>query len=125
MDTRFKQLMDPTDKRYDLVLQRSLAYIGKSEAVDHFLSKYGSLRTRSVYAYWLCRFLKWFRAQKDNKAFLLDFLIEDNLLKVFKSDPTDVKTKRFYTDWLHAFVNIHLVKEGRKEATRRLAAAAV
>ena len=37
-----------------------------------------------------------------------DQLVQDNLVCVFKSDPTDTTTKRKHTDWLLEYVNQYM-----------------
>jgi hypothetical protein len=39
-------------------------------------------------------------AQVEGVSLTPDGLVQDNLLCVYKSDPTDVRTKRRHTDWL-------------------------
>jgi len=41
-----------------------------------------------------------------------DELVRENLVCVYDSSPTDVKTKRRRTDWLDEYVNDHLLNKG-------------
>lgn len=104
-------------------LNMKLKEIGPSEAVSRWLSKYGSVRTRAAYAVEFVFYLRWLKAK--GVKMTPDDLVKDNLVCVFKSDPTDVSTKRKHTDLLNEFVNVYLVRREAAESTRVLAAAAI
>lgn len=112
-----------SDRVNQAELDRKLREIGPSEAVTRLIDKYGSLSTRKNYAIVIALYLRWLKG----KGITLspDQLIQDNLLSIFKSDPTDVRTKRKHTDWLDQFVNGHMVEDEYSESERRLAAAAI
>jgi integrase len=115
--------MTSVQKHSEQVLATALKEIGESEAVKRFLTKYGNVRTRAAYSYWLSKYLQWLKDQGITLS--PDALIKDNLECVFNSDAVDVRTKRRHTDWLSTFVNEYLIKQGNKEATRRLVSACV
>jgi hypothetical protein len=101
--------MTPLELRFERNLETAMHKIGESEAVNRFLSKYGNARTRWIYAYWLQKYLEWLRGRGIDLG--PDRLVDDNLVSIFKSDATDVRTKRKHTDWLNSYVNEFLVKE--------------
>jgi hypothetical protein len=67
--------------------------LGDGEAVNRFLSSYGNLRTKRSYSVHLTVYLRWLR---DERGVTLspDELVKDNLVCIFKSDPSEVATKR-------------------------------
>lgn len=104
-------------------LERKLHEIGPSEAVTRLINKYGSLSTQKNYAIAIVLYLRWLKER--DVQLTPDELVKDNLVCVFKSDPTDVGTKRKHTDWLDQFVNGHMLEKGYSESERRLVAAAI
>jgi hypothetical protein len=124
MNTPFNAQMNPLQARFQRNLDSSIGKIGESEAVRRFLSKYGSTRTKATYLYWVQHYLDWLK--KEERVELgPDGLIEDNLRCIHGSEPMDVRTKRRHLDYLNTWINESMVKQGSKEATRRIAAASV
>jgi hypothetical protein len=109
----------------EVELKRLLGRIGPSEAVDRFLAKYGPVRTKRNYAAQLGYYFQWLKAQ--GIALSPDELIQDNIVKVLKSEPTDVKARRWHTDLLLKYVNEWMAEEaqGYSQGSRVLAATVV
>jgi hypothetical protein len=104
-------------------LENKLREIGPSQAVDAFLSQYGNVRTKSLYAVELALYLRWLNAK--GIVMTPDELVKDNLVRVFKSDPTDVPTKKYHTSLLNEYINRHLLSTDCLEAKRKLSASAI
>ena len=68
-------------------------------------------------------YFRWLREK--GIALTPDELVQDNLVCVFKSDPTDTITKRKHTTWLLEYVNVYMKEEGYSQTYRVVAAAAV
>lgn len=105
-------------------LQERIRAFGPSSTVDRFLSGYGKIGTKRVYAANLLKYLRWLQSSK-GLTLSPDALIQDNLVCVFKSDPTDTLTKRRHTDWLNQFINVDLIEKGSTEDARTTSASAV
>ncbi|MDA4113568.1 MAG: site-specific integrase [Thaumarchaeota archaeon] len=105
------------------VLDRTLKRIGPSEAVRRFLSKYGPVTTRRDYAESLLKYFVWLKTI--GVTLMPDELITDNLMNVFKSDPTDVATKRRHNDWLLQYVNGYSIEKGFSQGYRVHAATVI
>jgi Phage integrase family len=115
------------EKQYARELETRIAglrKLGPCESVDRFLRGYGKLGTKRVYASNLLMYFKWLRMTKKVEL-SPDELIKDNLMCVFKSDPTDAASKRKHTDWLSEYVNSHLLQKGSPEDSRTSAASAI
>jgi integrase len=89
-------------------LERNLKQIGPSEAVERFLSSYGKVRVRDTYSLHLLIFFRWLK-EEQGVQMSPDELVQDNLICVFDSKPTDVGAKRRHREWLERFVNVRLV----------------
>jgi hypothetical protein len=87
---------------------------GGYESVDRFLRRCGTPKTREIYAFTLGTYLAFLRSK--GVELTPDELVKDNLVCVFNSDATDVRTKRRHTDYLDEFVNVHLAEGGYLEA---------
>lgn len=107
----------------EATLKKKLEEFQHSRAVMRLLDSYGKLRTKRGYASCLSLYLAWLREKGVTMS--PDELVTDNLVCVFKSDPTDVTTKRRHTDWLADFVNLHLVEKGLTDKRREVYAASV
>src|SRR5437870_4850857 len=118
------RMISRSREQTEKTVARALDKIGPSAAVNRFLSKYGNLRTKANYAVQLHLFLQWLRQDK-RIATNPDSLIWDNLACIFKSDPTDVATKRKHTDYLNEYVNDYMLRKGESESSRQVAAAAI
>lgn len=103
--------------------ERKRREIGPSRAVERLLAKYGSVSTRKNYLVAIALYLRWLRTRGVTMS--PDELVRDNLVCVFRSDPTEVEVKRRHTDWLDEFVNGYLVERGYSESHRRLVAAGI
>ena len=115
------------EKQYTNELERrlrDLKAMGPADSVDRFLRGYGKAGTKRAYSANLLHFLKWLR---NVKGVLLspDAVIQDNLVCVFKSDPTDTTAKRRHTDYLSEYVNSVLVEKGSPESYRNSVASTV
>ncbi|MDG7021305.1 MAG: tyrosine-type recombinase/integrase [Nitrososphaerota archaeon] len=104
-------------------LDRALERIGPSDAVRRFLAKYGPVRTRAGYASQLLYYFEWLR--REGVSLSPDQLIQDNIEKVLKSDPTDIRSRRHHTDLLLRYVNEHMKAEGYSQRSRIFAATVV
>jgi integrase len=111
------------EQQYAATLANTLRKIGPSDSVTRFLSKYGNVRTRAIYACELYLYLRWLNGK--TRTLTPDELVHDNLVCVFKSEAVDVATKRKHTDWLNEYVNIDMIANGNSESKRRLAAATI
>jgi hypothetical protein len=111
-DTQFYGVMC-LERSYELNLRE----IGPSAAVSRFFSKYGKMSTKAAYSDHLKLSFRWLRQEKGLKE-SPDELVKDNLVCIFKSDPTDVLTKRKHTDRLNEYVNDYLLKRGLSESRR-------
>lgn len=91
-------------------VERKLREIGPSRAVDRLLAKHGSVSTRKNYLIAIALYLRWLKG----KGVIMspDELVRDNLLCIFRSDPTEVNVKRKHTDWLDGFVYGYMVERG-------------
>ena len=65
-----------------------------------------------IYFDWLCN--------EKGIAMTPDEMLKDNLRKVYESQPTDVERKRTHTNWLHEFINVHLVSMGQAQGSREV-----
>jgi integrase len=101
-----------------------IAEFGPSTSVERFLTGYGKVGTKKVYAQLLYGYLKWVRVAKGIQMGP-DELIQDNLVCVYRSDPIDTRTKRKHTDLLNEFVNVHLVGKGSLQDSRAIYATVV
>lgn len=104
-------------------LARELREIGPSRALDRFLLKYGNVRTKASYAHVIAMYLRWLKEEGVNMR--IDELIQDNLICVFKSDPTDLATKRKHTDLMSEYVNRYLIERDDSESKRTASVAAI
>ncbi len=86
-------------QEYENTLNNALQEIGPSESINRFLSKYGNVKTKCVLCF-PCPPLHPM-AQRKGVTMTPDELVKDNLTCIFKSDATDVGTKRKHTDWLN------------------------
>ncbi|MDA4117593.1 MAG: site-specific integrase [Thaumarchaeota archaeon] len=111
------------ERHYASALRSALREIGESDAMDLLLSKYGNIRTKAIYACELKLYFRWLKQK--GVPLTPDGLVHDNLLCVYRSDPTDVRTKRRHTDWLNEYVNVRLLEEGASESKRHVSAAAI
>jgi integrase len=107
----------------EVMVARIMRELGPSEALDRYVSRYAKVRTQKAYLMHIQLYLRWLKGE--GKDFTPDGLVQDNLNCVFGALPQDVATKRKHTDWLNRYVNIYLMREGRKEAHRRLAFSAI
>lgn len=91
--------------------------LGSYRSVERFLTGYSKPSVRRVRASHLFQYLTWLKNKK-GVTMNPDELVKDNLVCVFKSDPTDVATKRRHTDFLNDFVNVWLLERKSPESTR-------
>jgi integrase len=110
------------ERKAEKGLAAYLKEMGQSRALDRFLGGYGNVRTRCNYAGVLCLYRRHLRSEGIRMTF--DELVADNLKCVYESG-TDVETKRKHTDWMGEYLNVELVKQGRGQASRELAEAAI
>ena len=103
--------------------QKYLMRIGESEAVARWMANYNRPNTRCAYLRGLSRYLAYVSAQ--GLEMTPDELCRDNLIRVFKSDPTDVLTKRRHTDYLNGCVNVEMLGQGYSDAERGSTVSAV
>jgi integrase len=123
MDSPLLVNVKSIEQHYVRAFENTLRKIGPSDAVSRFLSKYGNVRTKAIYACELHLYFRWLKGR--DVSLSPDELIKDNLVCIFKSDPTDVSTKRKHTDLLNEYANTFLLEKGDSEAKRRLAAATI
>src|SRR5713101_2406994 len=89
------------EQGYQRTLENTLRKIGPSGAVKRFLSQYGNVRTRAIYACEIRLYIRFLQEKGLLSTGIPDWLIQDNLESVFESKPTDVPSKRKHTDWLN------------------------
>ncbi len=121
MDAETPKTMEQRDTESQV--RSKLRLIGPSAAVKRFVDAYGKVKTKRNYLVCLWRYLGWLKSK--GVTMTPDELVKDNLLCVFKSDPTDVITKRKHTDFLNDFGNVFLVQRGMKEKSREVYAASI
>jgi len=85
------------------------------------MRKISKVATRFVYLSMLNQYMTWLREAKQ-VTMDPDELVRDNLVCVYNSPPTDVKTQRRHTDWLDEYVKDYLLNKGF--GTKRASSAA-
>jgi len=101
-----------------------LSVTGSSPAVAKFIDAYSPPKTKRTYVRILWQYLRYLRDEIGVKM-TPDQLLKDNLECIFKSDATDVITKRKHTDWLNSYVNSLMVEDGLSQGTREVRAAII
>lgn len=105
----FIEQMRNNDVYFERSLARILHDLGDSQAVKRFLSKYGSVKTKTIYISMLRAYFRWLKQAK-GISMTPDEFIQDNLICVYRSEPTDVTAKRKHTDWFNDYVNSHMTE---------------
>jgi len=100
-----------------------LTALGNGEAIRRFTMKYGNTGTKLNYLSILKRYFAWLKSQ--GMTLSPDELATDNLVCVFKSDPTDVRTKRRHRDLMNQYLNVYLLEAGLSLSYRRSAVSAI
>ena len=111
------------ERHYASALRSDLSEIGESNAMNLLLSKSGNIRTKAIYACELKLYFGWLKQK--GVSLTPEGLVQDNLLCFYRSDPTDVRTKRRHTDCLNEYVNVRLLEEGASELKRHASAVAI
>lgn len=99
------------------------AALGNGEAVGRFAMKYGNPGSKLNYLSILKHYFAWLKSR--GMTLSPDELVTDNLVCVFKSDPTDVRTKRRHRDLMNEYLNVHLKEAGLSLSYRRSAVSVI
>jgi len=120
-DARGNNHLTPWEVKLQAKTERLLLTWGGYESVRRFMRKISKVATRFAYLSMLNQYMTWLREAKQ-VTMDPDDLVQDNLVCVYNSSPTDVKTKRRHTDWLDEYVNDYLLNKGL--GTKRASSAA-
>jgi ATP-grasp domain len=113
--------LTPWEVKLQAKTERLLLTWERYESVRRFMRKISKVATRFAYLSMVNQYMAWLREAK-GVTMDPDELVRDNLVCVYNSPPTDVKTKRRHTDWLDEYVNDYLLNRG--VGTKRASSAA-